>query len=184
MSETAAKKNDSGILRLTVTLLAICAACALVLGLVNMVTKDKIELNKNAEKIAAMQNIIPSDDYSIVTYNGSDSSILSAFQAGDKGHVIEVNCANGSYSGTLSILVGINPDGTVAGVEILSSGESPGLGDEAKQPEWRAQFVGKSGSLAINKDGGEIQALSGASMTSRSVTNGVNAALTAVGELG
>lgn len=186
MSETAEKKvvNENSMGRLTVVLFAICAVCALVLGLANMLTKDKIAENQLGEKKAAMQAVLAADSYEEVTYTGADETILSIYKAGDAGYVIEVNCANGSYSGTLSIMVGVNADNTVSGLEILTSGESSGLGDEAKQPEWRAQFAGKPGPLAINKDGGEIQAISGASMTSRSITNGVNAALTAVGELG
>lgn len=187
MSETAAKrekKNDAGMLKLTLTLGAICAVCALLLGLVNMVTKDVIAANQMAEKMTAMQAVLPAANYSVAGYTGSDTNILSVYEAEGAGYVVEVNCAANSYSGTLSIMVGVDTAGSVTGVEILTSAETSGLGGEAKKPEWRAQFVGKSGTVAVDKDGGEIAALSGATFTSRGVAVGVNAALAAVAELG
>ena len=62
--------------------------------------------------------------------------------------------------------------------------ETSGLGSNAKKDWFREQFVGGSGTLRVNKDGGDIQALTGATITSRAVTNGVNAALAAVAALG
>ena len=176
MSEaTVAKKgNNSGMLKLTLTLGAICAVCALLLGLVDMLTRDKIAENAMAAKMGAMQLVLASDE-----------TILSAYKAGDKGYVIEVDCAASSFSGTLSIMVGVNADGTVSGVEVLDSGETSGLGAKAKDdPEWRKQFVGKSGSVAVDKDGGEIAAITGATITSRGVSMGVTSALAAAAELG
>ncbi len=186
MSEVAAKKsgNENSMGRLTVVLFAICAVCALVLGLANMLTKDKIAENQMAEKKSAMQAVLAADKYEEAKYTGSDETILSAYKAGDAGYVIEVNCAGSSFSGTLSIMVGVNADGTVSGVEILTSGETSGLGDNAKDPAWRAQFVGKSGSVSVDKDGGEISAISGATITSRGVSAGVTSALAAAAELG
>lgn len=187
MSEATMEKkgNDSGMLKLTLTLGAICAVCALLLGLVDMVTRDKIAENAMAAKMDAMKLVLDSEEYSPANYTGSDETILSAYKAGDKGCVIEVDCAASSFSGTLSIMVGVNADGTVSGVEVLDSGETSGLGAKAKDdPAWRAQFVGKSGSVTVDKDGGEIAAITGATITSRGVCMGVTSALAAAAELG
>ena len=185
MSEaTVEKKNDSGMLKLTVTLGAICAVCALLLGLADMVTRDKIAENAMAAKMDAMQLVLASDEYSPANYTGSDETILSAYKAGDKGYVIEVDCAASSFSGTLSIMVGVNSDGTVSGVSIVTTAETSGLGSKASDPAFKDQYVGKGGTLAVDKDGGEIAAISGATITSRAVTAGVNSALAAVGQLG
>ena len=70
------------------------------------------------------------------------------------------------------------------GVSIVSHAETSGLGANATKEAWRAQFIGKSGTLAVTKDGGEIEALTGATITSRAVTSGVNSAIAAVAELG
>jgi len=191
MSEAVAKKprkhqkNDASMGKLTLTLGAICAVCALVLGGVYTLTAEQIKKNQLGDKANAMQLVLMADDYSEVTYAGSDASILSVYQAGDAGYVVEVDCASNSFSGVLSIMVGVNADGTVSGVEVLDSTETSGLGAKAKDdPEWRKQFVGKSGSVAVDKDGGEIAAITGATITSRGVSMGVTSALAAAAELG
>ena len=63
MSEAAVKKNDSGMAKLTITLFAICAVCALVLGLVNMITEQPIKDVQAAKNAAAMAEVLPSDSY-------------------------------------------------------------------------------------------------------------------------
>lgn len=192
MSEAVAKKprshpkkdNDSSMGKLTVTLGAICAVCALVLGGVYTLTADQIKMNQLGEKMDAMKLVLAADDYEEVKYGGADANILSAYKAGDAGYVLEVNCAANSFSGTLSIMVGVNSDGTVSGVEVLDSGETSGLGAVAKDDaSWRAQYVGKSGTVKVDKDGGEITSISGATITSRGVSAGVTAALAAAAEL-
>ncbi|WP_251449033.1 FMN-binding protein [Vermiculatibacterium agrestimuris] len=178
------KKDDSSMGRLTLTLGAICAVCALVLGGVYMLTADAIKMNQLGDKMTAMQLVLASDDYEEVDYTGADAAILSAYKAGDAGYVIEVDCAANSFSGTLSLMVGVNADGTVSGVEVLDSAETSGLGAVAKEDaSWRAQYVGKSGTVKVDKDGGEITSISGATITSRGVSAGVTAALAAAAEL-
>ncbi len=192
MSEAVAKRprshpkkdSDSSMGKLTVTLGAICAVCALVLGGVYSLTADQIKMNQMGEKMGAMKLVLAADDYDEVSYTGADTNILSAYKAGDAGYVLEVNCAANSFSGTLSIMVGVNSDGTVSGVEVLESAETSGLGAIAKEDaSWRAQYVGKSGEVKVDKDGGEITSISGATITSRGVSTGVTAALAAVAEL-
>ena len=187
MSENAAKtekKKEAGMAQMVLTLGAICAVCALLLGLVNMVTEKVIEDNEFRKKTAAMQEVLAADDYAPATYAGDDATVLNVYEAVGKGHVVEVNCASGSFSGTLSIMVGVNSDGTVSGVSIINTAETSGLGSKASDPSFKGQYVGKSGTLAVDKDGGEIVAITGATITSRAVTAGVNSALAAVGQLG
>ena len=191
MSEAVTKtpeerqKNDSSVGRLTLTLGSICAVCALILGGVYTLTAEQIEMNQLGDKKIAMEQVLPADNYEKVDYAGADATILSAYKAGDAGYVVEVDCAANSFSGTLSIMVGVNTDGTVSGVEVLDCGETGGLGATAKDdPAWRAQYVGKSGTIKVDKDGGEITAISGATITSRGVSAGVTSALAAAAELG
>ncbi|MEA4954600.1 MAG: RnfABCDGE type electron transport complex subunit G [Pseudoflavonifractor sp.] len=183
MSETAVKKNDSGMAKLTITLFAICAVCALVLGMVNMITEQPIKDVQAAKNAAAMSAVLPADGYAPVEYTGTDTTIKSINKAGDAGYVVEVS-PSGSFSGTLSIMVGVNADQTVSGVEIVKSGETSGLGDNAKKADWREQFKGLTGEVKVTKDGGSINAITGATITSRAVSAGVTSALAAVAELG
>ena len=172
------KKNDSGMARLTLILFSICAVCALVLGMANMVTANAIAANQKAKKDAAMAKVLASDTYTPVDYSGDDESIKSINAAGDLGHVVEVACG-GSFSGTLSIMVGVDNDGIVTGVEVVKTAETSGLGANANKDSFKGQFVGLDVPAAVTKDGGTIQAITGATITSRAVCNGVQSAVAA-----
>jgi len=193
MSETKKEKRvkakvdvrkDENPIRLIGTLCVICAVCALMLGVVNQLTKDRIAEAKGGKNNSAMAEVLPySGTYVQVDYSGSDSTVNSVYKAEGTGYVVQVSPA-GSFSGTLTLMVGVNSDGTVSGISIVDSKETQGLGDNAKDPEWQAQFVGKSGSVQVVDDNGEINSISGATITSRAVCAGVNSALAAVAELG
>lgn len=185
MSEAvAAKKSPVGdLVRLTVTLMAIAAVCALLLGLVNEGTKDRIAAVEAEKKAAAMASVLPAAGYEQTAYLGSDATIDEVYKAGDAGWVIQVSPA-GSFGGGFTIMVGVKSDLTVSGVEIVKSSETSGLGANAKKPAFREQFIGLSGTVAVTKDGGTIDALTGATITSRAVSAGVTSALAAAATLG
>lgn len=180
---TEAKKKEPGIGMLAVILLAICAVCSLLLGLVNEMTKDRIADIAAEKQRAAMQEVLPADNYTPVTYTGGNALVQAVYSADGAGYVVQV--APSGFGGALDIMVGVAADGTVSGVSVVSHSETAGLGAKAKSDAaWREQFVGKSGTLAVTKDGGEINAITGATITSRAVTSGVNAALEAAASLG
>lgn len=183
MSETVTKKKEPGMATLVIVLFLICAATALVLGLTNKVTAPYIAANKEAKTQAAMSAVLPADSYEPVEYTGSDASVLSINKAGDAGYVVEVKPAT-SFSGNLTIMVGVGADGTCTGVSVTSTGETSGLGSNASKPDWQAQFVGKSGEVKVTKDGGEINAITGATITSRGVCEAVTSAIAAAASLG
>ena len=87
------------------------------------------------------------------------------------------------FGGEISMAVGVDKSGAVTGVSIIQMSETSGLGANAQRESFRSQYVGKSGSVALKKQGGEIDALTGATVTSTAVTKGVNAALQAAAEL-
>lgn len=175
------KKKEAGPVQLIVTLFAISAICAVLLGLVNNITMGPIEVATQAKTQAAMEAVLPADSYTEVAYTGGDPLVTKVYQAGDAGYVVQV--APSGFGGVLDIMVGVNTDGTCSGVSIISHSETSGLGANATKEDFRSQFVGKS-NVAVTKDGGEIAALTGATITSRAVCNGVNAAIAAVGTLG
>ena len=109
---------------------------------------------------------------------GTDESgeeVGYVFTAGAKG-----------YGGTVSVMVGLDMDGTITGVEILSHSETPGLGANAVKPDFKNRFIGKSGQLIVDKnsnDGQNIQAITAATITSKAVTSAVNAVTAAYQEI-
>jgi len=175
-------KNTTSMGTLAVILCAICLVTALLLGLVNSVTAEPIAAINQAKTEAAMNEVLPAAAYDELQYTGSDGQITGIYKAGDAGYVVQVT-VSGSQ-GMIDMVVGVDKSGTATGVSIVSMKETAGLGDKAKEPDFRAQFVGTTGSASVNKDGGEIVALTGATVTSRAVTKGVNAAVAAAATMG
>ncbi len=168
------------------TLLAVAVIAALVLGLVNMLTADRIEAIALETTTEAMQAVLPADSYTDLEVE-DDGEINSVYAAAGGGWVVEVT-ESGSQ-GTITMMVGVDETFTCTGISITDSSETAGLGAVASQASekgeaFRAQFVGVSGTVSVSKEGGEIDALSGATITSRAVCKGVTAALEYCANLG
>lgn len=175
------KKKEAGPAQLVITLFAISAICAVLLGLVNNITMEPIAAANEAATQAAMEAVLPADAYDPVEYTGGDPLVTAVYSAGDAGYVVQV--APSGFGGNLDVMVGVNADGTCSGVSIISHSETSGLGANATKEDFRSQFVGKS-NVAVTKDGGDIAALTGATITSRAVCDGVNAAIAAAASVG
>ena len=168
--------------KLAGTLLLISAVVAGLLGLVDHITADKIAAINQEKTAASMEQVLPASAYNEMGYTGGDSLVKALYEAVGSGYVVEVTPSG--FGGTIDMVVGVSVDGSVTGVSIISMSETSGLGANAARDSFREQFVGKTGSLSVSKDGGEIDALTGATITSRAVTSGVNSAVAAVQELG
>lgn len=177
------KQKEPGMLQLTVTLCGICAVCALLLGLTNMVTEPIIEEAAEAKKTADIaEKVLPGFTGTLtqVNYVGSDSTVRSIQKGSDGSFVVEVS-PKSSYSGNLILLVGIDPNKAVAGISVSSSGETNGIGSKALEDDYlKAQYVGKSGPVELTKNGGEVEGITGATFTSTGVKDAVNSALEAI----
>lgn len=175
-----AKQSTFG--NMVLSLSIICLVCAAVLGVVYSVTAKPIaeaELAKVNNAIAAVVpafDNVPSDD--AVSFG---ESIVYTAKSGDciVGYAIKVKSSG--FGGPLQIMVGFTPDGTVYNTSIVSHSETPGLGakitDENIAP--RVQVVGKNPSVnnvTVSKDGGEIDAITASTITSRAFLKGVNMA--------
>ena len=190
------------ILKDALILFTITVLSGLILGGVHEFTKDRINNSSISADLEAYKTVFPdaaefkADDKltdalkksneELPSQNYGNVGLDQALQAVDKsgtvlGYVITSH-SNDSYDGLVKILVGMNVDKTIKGIEMLELNDTPGLGQRAEEPEFKGQFAGKSGeSLTVTKSGsagdGEINAISGATITSRAVTNAVNAAL-------
>ena len=198
-------KKEGGIVQLVVVLGLITFLCALILGVINGVTKDKIAQNAVETRNAAMAEIIPDADFEDMDVNLSAEDVAAAgvsLPAGrtaaaitgvykatkdgaDAGYCVQVTPKG--FGGVLTMIVGINADGTIAGAKVTSHAETPGLGAKSQaDPNWITQYAGQTadGQLQVTKDGGTINAITGATITSRAVTDGVNTAAAYVATLG
>ena len=179
--------NVMYVLRLALTLFLIAAVVAGALSLVNSVTKPVID-KLNAEKTQqAIEAVLPGGFDEMITDYADASGIVSKVYKGANGYALEV--LPGGFDNTITMMVGIDNEGNVLGISIVSHTETAGLGAVAAAntsagEAFRGQFEGTSGSVAVTKDGGELDAITGATITSRAICAGVNAALDCVAGLG
>ena len=173
------------ILKLGVTLFAICAVAALVLGVTNNITAPVIE-ERNIQASNEARKIVLSEADEFKELDGMNSDIVLEVYEGIKdGQVIgyTIKTSSKGYGGAIELMVGISKDGKITGVEIGNHSETPGLGSKATEPIFKNQYVDKdvSNSLLVVKgsanNDNEISAISGATITSNGVTSGVNAAM-------
>ena len=175
------------VLRLAVTLLVITAVVAGLLAGVNSVTKPVID-QLNAEKTQkAIETVLEGGYHTVIEDYADATGLVSKVYQGDNGYALEVT--PGGFDNTITMMVGVANDGTVTGISVISHTETAGLGAVAAAStsageSFRGQFVGMGGSVSVTKDGGEVNAITGATITSRAVTTGVNAALACVANLG
>ena len=184
------------ILKLTFVLFLICAIVAAVLGGVNELTWRRIA-QLQAEKTArAYGAVLESDsgyeDLGLKAFtqvaNGQKIKINKISRAmNGKGYVVEATFSGAQ--GNITMVIGVNNSFKCTGISITEHSETSGLGANAASTaevgvNFRAQFKGQDESIALSRDGGKIDALSGATITSRSVTNATLAAIQAVQALG
>ena len=173
------------ILKLGITLFAICAVAALVLGVTNNITAPVIE-ERNIQASNEARKIVLSEADEFKELDGMNSDIVLEVYEGIKdGQVIgyTIKTSSKGYGGAIELMVGISKDGKITGVEIGNHSETPGLGSKATEPMFKNQYVDKDvlNSLLVVKgstnNDNEISAISGATITSNGVTSGVNAAM-------
>ncbi len=167
----------------TIVLLIICVVSSALLGGTNMLTKDKIASIEADAKAAAMQTVMP-DAVSFSEAVEANEKLEYAIALDNNGNGIgyAFTVSENGYGGEIRIMIGINPDGTVSKVAVLSAdNETPGLGQNIKKGSFLDQFTGKIGSLTVTKNAPssdtEIQAITSATISSSAVTRAVNSAL-------
>ena len=179
------KKTDlKEIIKIGAILFAITAAAALVLALMNSVTAPVIAKNQAEKQQKAMQVVLPEamgfSDENLKTDEMPE--IVSAVyeSTNNKGYAVMVS-PNG-YGGAISMAVGVSPKGEVTGIDIISQSETAGLGAKCTEAEFKDQFIGKAAGVTVTKSGAnenQVDAISSATITSKAVTAGVNAAIEA-----
>ena len=177
------------ILRLAGTLFGICLVVALLLGVVNSFTGPVIEQAQAEKTAAAMQQVLPADEYRPM--DQLPDGVLSMNEAVSggavTGYVVEV--APSGSQGKITMLVGVDAEtGTVTGVSVTDHSETPNIGTKVvDDPSVLARFEGMShasGDITVNAGTNRFDGVSGATVSSKGVTAGVNTALAAVEALG
>ncbi len=180
---------------IALTLITLVAGAAL--GVVNELTKGPIAKAEQAAKTAAYVSVYPeaaefAENEALNEYVASgayagelkaaqvkDATVIEAYEALDGsgnviGYVMSAK-SNKAFDGDLTISVGVTAAGQVTGIDFIDIHETAGMGMNAKdKPEWREQFYGKDGLFTVGEN---LDAISGATITSKAVTNAVNSGI-------
>lgn len=178
----------------TYILAAAGLASSLLLGFADLATRGSIEARREEDMQATLEQVVPSSLHDNVLLRDvktiiDDKATTLVYVARMQGKVTAVAfefAASGGYSGPILLMMGVDTDGAVLGVRVVTHAETPGLGDkiERSKSDWILSFDGRSlGNTTtehwkVKKDGGDFDQFAGATITPRAVVRGVEAGLT------
>ncbi|MBE6229563.1 MAG: RnfABCDGE type electron transport complex subunit G [Bacteroidales bacterium] len=172
--------RESTFVNMSVTLFAVCLIASAVLGGVYALTKEPIDAAQIAKINGAIGGVVPEFDNApsaemfTVEVDGKKSNVYPA-KKGEEivGYAIEASSSKG-FGGNITLMVGFKPDGSLVKTSVISHAETPGLGAKIddSQSHFVTQFEGKNPAdpnfkLSVKKDGGDIDAITASTITSR-----------------
>lgn len=179
-------KKESNFINMVLTLFLVAAIAAMALGAVYSVTKEPIAIAKQKKLEMAIKAVQPEFDnvqtIKVKDAEGNDS--LTFYITSKENEPVGVAIStftNEGFSGNIEIMVGFLEDGTIFNTAVLSHKETPGLGDkmDKKKSDFSVQFNGKSPadfSLKVKKDGGDVDAITAATISSRAFCDAITRA--------
>lgn len=183
--------KESTFTNMVITLFVIAGIASLALGGVYELTKEPIRLAKKAKAEAAIKSVIPEFDsletYKVMPKNGKDSlTINKGYSNGELTGTAIGTYSNKGYDPTqIQIMVGILPDGSINNTAVVQQKETPGLGTKMADPKFKDQFMGKdprSFRMEVKKDGGDVDAITAATITSRAFCDALQRAYSSYNE--
>ncbi len=181
------KKKKDTFINMVVSLFAITIIAGFSLGFVNELTVGPIEKGKIERKVNALKQVLPEfdnnpvDEIQLVKSEFAKDSVevYPAFKNNEFVGAAIIGSTEKGFSGLIKIMVGFTPDGNIKNIAVLEQKETPGLGTKMKDEKYLAQYREKNPStfnLKVTKDGGEVDALTGATITSRAFGEAVQMA--------
>jgi electron transport complex protein RnfG len=178
------QSNAKKIISLGVTLFTITVITGLILGVVHDITLEPIRITQANLKAEALRGALPdAEEFNVLRRAEDADPIIKDVQEALAGGEIYGYCVTVTprgYGGTIELVAGIKNDGNLKAIRILSHSETPGLGAKSVLPDFYEQFKDSDKVTVVKRAPeapGEIQAISGATITSTAVANGVNTAL-------
>ena len=173
------------VLRLAGTLLLITSVVAALLAGVNSITAPKIAELSAQKTQEAIEAVLPGGGEEVAFTD--DTGLVTTVYQGEAGYAVKV--APVGFDSAITMMVGVDTEGNVLGISVIDQSETAGLGavcaaSTSAGEAFRGQFVGMSGEVTVSKDGGQVDAITGATITSRAVCKGVSAALACVANMG
>lgn len=160
-------------------LFLICAVCSGLLALVNSVTAPVIAQQAELAKEEALKKLLTQAEAFVPVENIANDYIAELYigYAGQEYVGCVAKTMPAGYGGTIELFVGVDTEGKITGIEVLSHSETPGLGANLKTEDFRKQFIGQKAPLEVVKGTakeGEISAITGATITTKAVTGSVS----------
>jgi electron transport complex protein RnfG len=177
----------SSFVNLLLTLTIVTLVAGLSLGYVYQWTKEPIAQAQMAKQLKAIESVVQGYDnnpvlekYKVVTPDGKDSLEFFPAKSGEEliGMAIKSKSSKG-YSGDIWIMVGFNMNGEILNIFVIEHKETPGLGSKMTIPSFVNQFLGKNPEqmkLKVKKDGGDVDAITGATISSRAYSQAIQLA--------
>jgi len=182
--------KESNFKNMTVCLVAICLICSALLAVVYSVTKDPIDKAAKEKLGRAIAQVLPAFDkiseMEKAEMDGKTYSYYQAFDAQGERVGTAIISSTVGFGGVLTVMVGIDSDGVVYNTSVLSHSETPGLGAKCTG-EFKEQFRGwnpEEKSLIVKKDGGDVDAITASTITSRAYTLAIASAVKVSMQLG
>ncbi len=180
-------KKESTFINMVVSLVVITLAAGFSLGFINDITKGPKAKAKLERKIKALQLVLPAftnnpvaDIQMIKSEKAKDSvEIYPAFSENELVGTAVVGSSEKGFSGLVKVMAGFKADGTIQNVVVLEQKETPGLGTKMKDDSFIRQYRDKHPDkfdMTVTKDGGEIDALTGATISTRAFSEAVQMA--------
>ncbi len=177
------------ILKLAIVLFLVCAVAAGALGFVNNLTAPIIKAQAQAKTAAAFATVMQADGYEEIEFDkeGFPTVVTIHRATNGAGHVVTSTFSGAQ--GNITLACGVDPDFKCTGISVIEHSETSGLGANAASTaevgvKFRAQFVGQDETIALSNAGGTIDALTGATITSRSIAGAVAESIRVVKSLG
>ena len=166
---------------MTICLFAICVVCSSLLAGVYALTKEPIDAAARAKNEAAIMEVLPDaavtvEEERTVEFEGASYTYNLAYD--EQGNTVgcAINVAPVGFGGPISIKVGFDANGVIWNTKVLSQAETPGLGAKCVEPAFSSQFKGfdpAAKKLSVKKDGGDVDAITASTITSRAYTQGL-----------
>ena len=181
-----AQKKEASLIKLVVVLTAIALVAGLALTGVYALTKGPIELSQKEKKDKALHDVLPGFSGNIadtvINIDGEDVTVHKAINADGSLFGVGVETfTKKAFAGRFDLIVGFDDDGVILNTEVIKAGETPGLGDKINKSksDFAKQFNGQDPAeykLQVSKDGGDVDAITAATISSRAYCDAVQRA--------
>jgi Na+-translocating ferredoxin:NAD+ oxidoreductase subunit G len=179
-------KTESTFKNMVLSLTLISLGASACLGFVYQMTKEPIEISILNKKLEAIKQVVPAFDnnpndekFRLPSADGDSLDVYPAKMGNDTVGFAVLTYTKKGFSGNINMMAGFKTDGTIVNITVLDHKETPGLGTKMTEPQFKDQFMDKNPGefkLKVKKDGGPVDAITAATISSRAFCDAVDRA--------